>query len=67
MNATLVKATDLQEGMEVTVSQERNDYGIIESAESEWARIGNQTRIRITLTDGREFVIGPNREILVVS
>lgn len=58
---------NLEEGNEIVLTPATGATGIIEEVRTEWARIGSQTRTRITLTDGRVFTVRPTFEVAVLS
>lgn len=58
---------NLEEGNEIVLTPATGATGIVEEVRTEWARVGSQTRTRITLTDGRVFTVRPTFEVTVLS
>lgn len=73
-----IEAQHLEEGNEIVVSLDRNDYGIVENVQTCWSGVLRpaplaprgveaQTRTTITLIDGRTFTVNAHYKVMVLS
>lgn len=62
-----IEAQHLEEGNEIVVSLDRNDYGIVENVQTCWSGVEAQTRTTITLIDGRTFTVNAHYKVMVLS